>query len=90
MSQTSNRTKLAALVSEKLAKLRTKIADSATADDKLATYDQFNLFFSGLSAGADALGVTDDDRAPVEKATAYINSNMAALEAEIDLEGALA
>lgn len=79
-----NRKKVATLVVEKLNALKGKIAEAPTSDDKFAIYNDYSLFFNGLSAGLELTGADEDDRKPVTAAQASIQADMDLLDALAD------
>lgn len=77
----STRKNLASLVNEKITKLDTLIQGAANSDAKFQTFDNYNLFFTGVTEGLAAAGVSADDSKPVTAAKAHIDASIAALEA---------
>ena len=88
MSETQ--AKLKALVAEKITALKTKIGSAESIDQKFSTYETYDTFFNGLEAGVTLAGGSEDDARPVKVALTHIKTQLDALEAEADLDDALA
>ncbi len=89
MSET--RAKVAASVKERAAKLQTTITEQAgDIDAQFATYNQYSTLFQGIGEGLDFAGATEEDIQPVTAILNLIDRQLGVLQADADLQAALA
>lgn len=79
-----------ASLKERLTKLNASIAEQAgDADGQNATYDKYATLFQGLSEGL-TLGGNDEEAKLFDAALTHIDSQIAALKTQSDLDALLA